>query len=314
VLAGAGVLFTALLLVPHVASRAFWFAIVPALPALFLVNAEAWRNVCPVATLSTLGDRDAPVRPLTRDAARRWTSFGVLLFFLLVPLRIVVLEADGIATAALLAAAAVGAVAGGLLLDRKAGFCNSVCPILPVERLYGQRPLTRVANARCVPCRACTQHACFDLNPERSGLVSLGSAAGGPRWIFTPFGAFALALPGFVVAFAIASSTITDVSGAPALARVYGTVLLGAALSWATFATALVTASIRPARALATAAAAAVGVYYWVTPAAIVDAWALNPIWLPVMRAATLLLVGVWSWRALVEPRKIPLAPVRLEP
>lgn len=314
VLAGAGVLLAALVAVPSQASRAFWYAIVPALPAVFLVNAEAWRNLCPVATLSTLRDRDTTVRPLTRQAARRWTGVGIGLFLVLVPLRQVFFEISGPATAALLGAAALGALVGGRLLDRKAGFCNSICPILPIERLYGQRPMTRVANTRCVPCRACTQHACFDLNPERSGLVALGPSARDTRWVLTPFGAFALAMPGFVVGFSLAPETSPDTSALSAAASVYGAVAAGAVLSWLLLASAFAALGVRPARALLWSAAAAVSAYYWFTPAAVVRAWALDAAWLPFLRACAFLLVGTWTWRALLHSNDKPLVPVRLEP
>lgn len=329
ILAAAGLLLTALLVVPTLANRAFWFLIVPLLPALFLVNAEVWRNLCPVATLSTLRDSDSTVRPLTRSAARRWTGAGIVLFLLLVPLRHVLFEASALATAMLIGAAGLGALIGGALLDRKAGFCNSICPILPIERLYGQRPLTRVANARCVPCRACTQHACFDLNPERSGLVSLGPDAKNGRWIVTPFGAFALALPGFVVGFSLAPTLNVSALGASALPTVvspssvavaqqailaaYLAPAVGAAVSWIGFAGLCSVLDVRPTRALVWTAALAVGAYYWFTPAAIVQAWTLDPSWLPAIRVSALLLVGVWMWRALIRPGETTLVPVRLD-
>ena len=66
---GVTAMLVALVTFPVAANRTFWFAIVPVLPALFLVNAELWRNVCPVATLSTLRDGDSVVRPLGREAS-----------------------------------------------------------------------------------------------------------------------------------------------------------------------------------------------------------------------------------------------------
>ena len=313
VLVGAGALLAALVAEPAAANRAFWYAIVPLLPGVFLVNAEVWRNLCPVATLSTLREGDATVRPLTRHAARRWTGVGIVLFLVLVPLRHVLFETSGTATALLIAGAALGAVGGGLLLDRKAGFCNSFCPILPVERLYGQRPMARVSNARCVPCRACTQHACFDLNPERSGLVALGPSARSSRWMLTSFGAFSIALPGFVVGFSLAPDMTAGASALSGAAGIYAVVALGACASWLMLGALFTLFDVRPARALLWAAAAAVCAYYWFTPAAIVRAWALDPAWLPFLRISAFLLVGTWTWRALVQSNDNPLVPVRLE-
>ena len=314
VLAISALLSVSLLLVPDVSARVFWYGIIPVLPALFLVNAELWRNVCPLATLSTLREPEAMARPLTRTGARWWTGVGIMLFLALVPFRHVLFDHSGPATAVLLGVAATCALLGGLLRDRKAGFCNSICPILPVERLYGQRPLAPVQNARCAPCRACTHHACFDLNPERSGLVSIGPPARGRGWVGTPFGAFALALPGFVSAFYLAPDLTSRLSLPGGPLDVYIVVLIGAFASWLLLSAAATLLSVRPVRALPGAAGLAVTAYYWFTPAAVARAWALDPSWVLILRILTLSLVGLWLFRALSRESEASLVPVRFEP
>jgi nitrite reductase (NADH) large subunit len=299
VLAGGAGLMLLLVARPELGARLLWYAIIPLLPAVFLLNAELWRNVCPLATLGTLREPSV-TRPLTRDRAARSAVLGLVLFVVLVPARVTLFNDSGRASSLLLGTAALAAMGAGLVLDRKAGFCNSVCPILPVERLYGQRPMITVVNARCAPCRACTQHACFDLNPERSGLVSLGTAARQRSWIVTPFGAFALALPGFVTAYSVAPPLLA-VDGL----AVYAALVGGAAASWAFLALFFTALSTRPARALVAAAALAVGAYYWFTPPAVVEAWSLHESWTAVFRLATLALVAVWTIRSLRrDPRR----------
>jgi hypothetical protein len=293
ILGGTFVFLLLLTMEPELGARLLWYAAVPLLPAVFLVNAELWRNVCPLATLSSLRER-AVIRPLTRRWAGRSATVGLVLFFALVPARHTLFNDSGRATAILVGAAALAAVLAGFVFDRKAGFCNSVCPILPVERLYGQRPMISVANARCAPCRACTHQACFDLNPERSALVSLGAAGGDRTWVLSPFAVFALALPGFVAAY----STAPESLGLEGLG-VYAALLGGAVVSWGLLATAFTTLSTKPARALVVVAALAVGTYYWFTPATVVRAWALPETWTAVLRFATLALVAVWTLRSL---------------
>ena len=61
-------------------------------------------------------------------------------------------DTSGPIMGAVVALVAVGALVLGLLYDAKAGFCNAMCPVLPVERLYCQSPLIDVPNPRCVPC------------------------------------------------------------------------------------------------------------------------------------------------------------------
>jgi hypothetical protein len=34
----------------------------------------------------------------------------------------------------------------------KSGWCSSICPLLPVQRLYGQTPFMLVRNSHCAGC------------------------------------------------------------------------------------------------------------------------------------------------------------------
>ena len=118
------------------------------------------------------------------------------------------------------------AIAGGLAFDAKAGFCNAICPVLPVERLYGQSPLVRIGNPRCSSCTACAP-ACIDRSPVRAPRQALGAAASRRFWTFSAFGGFAAAFPGFVLGYF--TSVDGELSTAP---LVYAEVLGWAALSW----------------------------------------------------------------------------------
>ncbi|HSM06734.1 MAG TPA: hypothetical protein VK858_19065 [Longimicrobiales bacterium] len=122
----------------------FWSGVLPLVPLVLLIHPGLWRNVCPLATLS-----------MGRGPGRASTPSGpggvvapVLLLLALIALRPLGLEDSGPATAGLLAGLG-GAALWGRRSDRKAGFCNRLCPLLAVERLYGQAPLTEVGNARC---------------------------------------------------------------------------------------------------------------------------------------------------------------------
>ena len=54
VLAGYLGLVAALFVEPDRSTMIFWNGLVPLLPAMFLVNVELWRNVCPLATLNAI--------------------------------------------------------------------------------------------------------------------------------------------------------------------------------------------------------------------------------------------------------------------
>ena len=54
VLAGHLGLVAALFVEPDRSTMIFWNGLMPLLPAMFLVNVELWRNVCPFATLNAI--------------------------------------------------------------------------------------------------------------------------------------------------------------------------------------------------------------------------------------------------------------------
>ena len=66
---------------------------------------------------------------------------------LFVSLRKVGLDDSGPASALLLLGALSGGFVGGMLLKGKSGWCSSICPLLPIQRLYGQTPYKLVANS-----------------------------------------------------------------------------------------------------------------------------------------------------------------------
>jgi len=72
-----------------------------------------------------------------------------------------------------------------------------MCPLLPVQRLYGQTPFLTVRNAHCRPCVGCVKN-CYDFNPAAAYMADLYDTdphRGGYRKFFA--GAF----PGLILAF-----------------------------------------------------------------------------------------------------------------
>ncbi len=197
---GTVLLISGLVVAPEISLLILWSILIPIVPASLLLNPLVWRNVCPLATLNMAGNRWG----LRRRAGLKWTTranlIGLALFAILVPARRFLFNEHGTALAITIVAVALGALVLGVLFDGRAGFCNALCPVLPVERLYGQRPLLRVGRARCVKCSACAR-GCIDLSPERS--VQLATKSRGPiaDWLRSPLGVFAAALPGFIVGY-----------------------------------------------------------------------------------------------------------------
>jgi nitrite reductase (NADH) large subunit len=61
---------------------------------------------------------------------------------------------------------------GGVVFKGKSGWCTQFCPMLQVERFYGQSPLLVVRNSHCRPCVGCTKN-CYDFNPTAAYLADL---------------------------------------------------------------------------------------------------------------------------------------------
>ncbi len=316
----------ALVAAPSLGLRVVWSAAVPVLPAVFLLAPTLWRNVCPLATLGTGGTPATPLTtsewrarlmatsalPVGGPAATvpapgtrtlptvhassgqraqraviaRANVFGIVLLLVLLPARRLLLNESALATLALVAAAGIGAWTLGRRGERKAGFCNALCPILPVERLYGQAPLVAAGNPRCEPCTVCTTRGCLDLAGRKAVAQVLGPSRRSRAWLREPFGAFAAAFPGLVVAYGLAPA----LAGNPAetVALFLG---LGAA-SWI----AVLAAAVRgfPSSALVPACGAvAAAAYYWFAGPDLGRAWGL-PALGEAVRVAGLGVVGLW--------------------
>lgn len=159
-------MFACMVVVPPLGVTLFWNMLIPAAPALLVVAAGAWRNVCPLASTAALPGRlGLSLGLVPTPKQRAWLGFaGVLALLALTPLRHVAFNKSGEATAVLLAAVAAVTVLAGALFDRRSGWCAGLCPVHPVEKLYGSAPAVTVANAQCGDCRRCSL-PCPDWTP-----------------------------------------------------------------------------------------------------------------------------------------------------
>ena len=177
----------------------FWRLVVPVLPLLFFVAPGLWRNICPLAAANQTPRLFKFTRALTPPEWLRTRGhlIAVVQFLVAVGLRKVLFNSDGPALALLLLGVITVAFAGGLVFKGKSGWCSSICPLLPVQRLYGQTPFVLVPNSHCQPCIGCTKN-CFDFNPGIAYQADLHDPD--PDW-----GAsrkfFAGTFPGLIVAF-----------------------------------------------------------------------------------------------------------------
>jgi hypothetical protein len=152
------------------AGRVFWTVAVASLPLIFvLAGYHRWRRICPLGLLAQL-----PAR-FGRGGHRRaggwmqrnayYVSFTVFLVSLW--LRLVATNGDGYAIAAFLLTLAAAAIAVDAVFTGKT-WCNYVCPVLFVEKLYTEpRGLRETPNSQCSTCTAC-RPTCPDINEENS--------------------------------------------------------------------------------------------------------------------------------------------------
>lgn len=277
----------ALVFAPAYGLRILWGAVIPALPVLWLIQPGLWRNVCPMATLNMYFGQRGQRRRLTRNASTRAPLVGTALLFVLVPARTLVFDRSATAVIAALAAFAVLAAVGGSLFDRKAGFCNTLCPMLAVERLYGEAPLVHVTNARCRTCTACTTRACIDLGPRKSLMKLVKNWRGRRATLLGLHGSLAVAFPGFVIAYFLLPAD-------PSVGMVYGGVAIGAVSSWVLAMFATLIGRVDARHVLQAAALAAFGAFYWFSGRAIVDMWRLHDSAVWAVRVGAFLLLALW--------------------
>jgi len=282
---GLSALLAGLWLVPDTALKVLWSGVVPLLPALLLVSPALWRNVCPLATLDVVVTAPDGSSRLSPRQVQWGVGMGAVLLAVIVAARPPLFNHDGPALAGALATFAAVAVIRGRRYGKKAGFCNAICPLIPVERLYGQAPLIEIGNPHCPTCTLCAMRGCVDLSPAKVGAQLLGPSRRGAGWLLRPFGVFAAAFPGFVAGFFIGRGLLPLGQAAAAVG--------GAALSWLV-AGALVLLGLGWRHLLRGSAALAAMAYYYFSATDLAAAWhwPAASVWL--VRSAAFVLVVVW--------------------
>ena len=155
-LCGVSLLIT-LFLAPETGAQILWNILIPIAPLLLVLTPGAWRNLCPLATTTLLPHRlnisaRKQISPRTQSVLQ---LIGVLLLVLIVPLRHVILDTSGIASGVVILLLAGAGILSGLFFKLKSGWCSTLCPLHPVEKLYGFNPAVTTVNAQCTLCENC---------------------------------------------------------------------------------------------------------------------------------------------------------------
>lgn len=204
-----GVLIVATLVFdPPVGLYLLWDVLIPVAPLLLVLAPGLWRNVCPLGTFSLLPAhlKRSKGLKISRVWQQRLLLGAIILLLVIVPLRHVVLDVYGVVTGVVLIVVAAAALALGFLFDWKSAWCSGLCPVYPVEMLYGSRPLVSVPNVQCRECTGCVT-PCRDSS---RGLVAADAANGSSKRVVY---LFAGGFPGFVWGWYLVSPDL----GAPLL-------------------------------------------------------------------------------------------------
>ncbi len=191
------------------------------------------------ATLNLLGPRlGAGTREIGAPRVPGWVlhwirqygiAVGALALWAIVPLRLLLFNTSATATLALVFSIALLALAMGFAAPWKSGWCASLCPVYPVEKLYGSSPWLPLQDECCVRaasapnCYRCASR-CLDVPTADTGYWSaMAKAPAGKlaQWQRFFLGSF----PGFVLGYLL----IFDLGGtlrlsARSAAEVYGSI------------------------------------------------------------------------------------------
>src|SRR3954468_1255807 len=288
-LVGGLVVAALLIAVPKTGLFVMWRVVIPSLPLLFMVAPGLWRNLCPLAASNQTPRALKLTKALTAPAWLKEYGYVIAFsgFALFVVLRRFGLDDSGPYSALLLLGAMTAAFAGGVAFKGKSGWGSTICPLLPVQRIYGQTPLAMVANAHCQPCVGCVKN-CYDFNPRAAYLADLNDADSywsGHRRFFV--GAF----PGLVLSF-------FAVPARPAV-QAPGGVALYMAVSIAVFAALLAFVKTSAHTITSLFGAVAFSIFYWFAAAFAPPLihWAIS--------GAAIALAATWFTRTLDKEKPV---------
>jgi nitrite reductase (NADH) large subunit len=259
-------LVAGLFISPAGALFAFFQVIVPVLPILFFVAPGLWRNICPLAAVNQAPRVLGFTLAFTAPSWLRRYGFliALALFFGITSARIAIFNTNGRATGILLAVTIVSAFLGGVVVKGKSGWCSSICPLLPLQRAYGQTPFVTVPNSHCQPCVGCTKN-CYDFKPQVAHQADMRDTDS--SWV-SPRKLFAAALPGFVLGFFTLASS-TDLTTAHVYQRLALYFLGGIASFYILDALLPVTSGMLTALY----PAAAINIFYWYASVVLADSF-----------------------------------------
>jgi hypothetical protein len=204
---------------PALGLKLVWSLIIPAAPLIFFLMPNVWTNLCPFAIIQSIPRRMnySRKKELTEKQTRWLRMLGWGLLFVLVPARHFLYNHD--ASALLLTTLVLAAVVlfFGYNYKGLSGWCMGVCPIRPVEMMYGQFTPERCRPEVCTVCEQCNVN-CSRNNVRKREVLERNN---------TGFKYFIFSFPGFVLGYYL---TGPDMNLASLYGVIYGLSLVSLAL------------------------------------------------------------------------------------
>lgn len=256
-----------------------WNLIIPLAPIIFFLAPSWWVNVCPLAIVQSIPRR----LKISKNIDLSYSQVGVLQFcswvllYLLVPARIFMFNHNAEVVLWIIPALAIVAFSSGVLFSGFGGWCSGLCPIRPVEMLYGQFSIESSRPEACRPCNLC-QKSCSRLY----GIDHHNKVKNQ-----VPFENQIYSFPGFVLGYFLSQR-------ADGIGLIYIKCLGLALLSWI-----FIYVVFRRKRSIEISAVLALLIYYGFTIKNVAKVWALSSTASSFIYASILVLLTIGIWRAL---------------
>ena len=146
-----------------------------------------------MSSLNSLEEYELSKRKkITLSQKGKLNILAIILLFLIIPLRHLIFDVNGVATALLLICFGTISFISGLFYEWKSFWCSGLCPVHPVEKLYGIKNLMSFPNAHCDQC----QHCVIPCPDSKTGITPYNSN----RSFYDKLSGFFMvgAFPGFI--------------------------------------------------------------------------------------------------------------------
>ena len=126
----------------------FWNYLIPLTPIFLFISAGFWRNICPLSTIHQIPrklefSRNLAIPKVISDNS---AFISILIFYIIVPSRIFILNNSPFYTIILLLTLAIAAFLCGFIFKGKSVWCTTICPMYSIEMMYGEKQIIYSQN------------------------------------------------------------------------------------------------------------------------------------------------------------------------